>query len=162
MRLVVVALLVITFAGCAPVPVQSAPPVVQRISMGLAMSPTSNVYLDQVRRHIASRWGYPCVLNSATGECEYKDASVALEFGIAKNGEVPMIRVLRPSGYPTYDQHAIDTVRAAAPFPPIPESFSTKDVALTITLKYTLDRRERRSPRRRNVKRAADGDGRAG
>ena len=31
MRIVVVAILVITFAGCAPVPVQSAPPVVQRI-----------------------------------------------------------------------------------------------------------------------------------
>ena len=147
MRIVVVAVLVITFAGCAPVPVQSAPPVVQRISMSLAMSPTSNVYLDQVRRHIASRWGYPCVLNPATGECEYKDASVELQFGIAKNGEVPNIRVLRQSGYPTYDQHAIDTVRAAAPFPPIPESFSTKDVVLNVTLKYVVDRKERRSPR---------------
>jgi len=60
---------------------------------------------------------------------------------------VPNIRVLRQSGYPTYDQHAIDTVRAAAPFPPIPESFSTKDVMINVTLKYVVDRKERRSPR---------------
>jgi len=114
------------------------------------MNPTNNLYLAEIQKHIASKWGYPCVLDPATGKWEYKEASVALEFSIADDGQVSSIRVVRPSGLPTYDQHAIDTVRAAAPFPPIPESSGTKPRLITLTLQYVVERKHDDRPRSRS------------
>ena len=150
MRIGAIAALLLMLYGCAASRTGSRTrsQVEQRVSTNapqgqqrISMKPTDNVYLDQIQKHIARKWGYPCALDPATGKCEYKDASVALEFSIAEDGQVSSIRVVRPSGLPIYDQHAIDTVRAAAPFPPIPESSGTKPLLITVTLQYVVERK---------------------
>ena len=140
MRTGAIAVLLLMLYGCAASRTgpRTGSQVAQRVSMNaprgqqrISMTPTDNTYVAEIQKHIASKWGYPCVLDHATGKCEYKDAS----------GQVSSIHVVRPSGLPTYDQHAMDTVRAAAPFPPIPESSGTKPLLITVTLQYVVERK---------------------
>jgi TonB family protein len=99
--------------------------------------PRYSDYLDQVRRRIKDKWGYPCVKNSLTRECEYKTAQLIIEFGIAKNGTVPFIHVVRSSGYPIYDDYAVNAVKLAQ-FPPIPDTFSKTGVPILATFSYVV------------------------
>ena len=99
--------------------------------------PRYSDYLDQIRRRIKDKWGYPCVKNDNTRECEYKTAQLIVEFGIAKDGKVPFIHVVRSSGYPIYDDYAVNAVKLAD-FPPIPDSFSKKGVPILATFSYVV------------------------
>jgi TonB family protein len=99
--------------------------------------PRYSDYLDQVRRRIKDKWGYPCVKNDNTRECEYKTAQLIIEFGIAKDGKVPFITIVRSSGYPIYDDYAVNAVKLAD-FPPIPDSFSKKGVPILATFSYVV------------------------
>jgi TonB family protein len=96
-------------------------------------------YLDQVRRRIKEKWGFPCVKNDATRQCEYKTTQLVIEFGIAKDGKVPFVTVLRSSGYPIYDDYAVNAVKLASPFPPIPDTFSKKGVPIHATFSYVVE-----------------------
>jgi len=99
--------------------------------------PRYSDYLDQIRRRIKDKWGYPCVKNDHTRECEYKTAQLVIEFGIAKDGKVPFINIVRSSGYPIYDDYAVNAVKLAE-FPPIPDSFSKKGVPILATFSYVV------------------------
>ena len=99
--------------------------------------PRYSDYLDQIRRRIKDKWGYPCVKNDSTRECEYKTAQLIIEFGIAKDGKVPFINIVRSSGYPIYDDYAVNAVKLAD-FPPIPDSFSKKGVPILATFSYVV------------------------
>jgi TonB family protein len=96
-------------------------------------------YLDQVRRRIKEKWGFPCVKNDSTRQCEYKTTQLLIEFGIAKDGKVPFVTVLRSSGYPIYDDYAVNAVKLASPFPPIPDTFSKKGVPIHATFSYVVE-----------------------
>jgi hypothetical protein len=84
--------------------------------------PKYNDYLDRVRRMIKEKWGYPCVKNLATGHCDYKSARLVIVFGILKDGRVPTLLVAQESGYEIYDDYAMNAIRLAQPFPPVPAS----------------------------------------
>jgi TonB family protein len=99
--------------------------------------PRYSDYLDQIRRRIKDKWGYPCVKNDSTRECEYKTAQLIIEFGIAKNGKVPFINIVRSSGYPIYDDYAVNAVKLAD-FPPIPDTFSKTGVPILATFSYVV------------------------
>jgi TonB family protein len=100
-------------------------------------NPRYSDYLERVRRAIKEKWGYPCVKNDVTRECEYKTAQLVVEFGIAKNGKVPYVAVVRSSGYPIYDDYAVNAIKLAD-FPPIPDSFSKKGERITATFSYVV------------------------
>jgi TonB family protein len=101
--------------------------------------PRHSDYLDRVRRAIKEKWGFPCVKNASTHECEYKTTTLIIEFGIAKDGKVPFVTVLRSSGYPIYDDYAVNAVKLAAPFPPIPDNFSKTGVPIHATFSYVVE-----------------------
>lgn len=84
--------------------------------------PKFNDYLDRVRRAIKANWGYPCVKNTATHECEYKTASLRVAFGILKNGRLQVVEVRNSSGLPIYDDYAVNAIKLASPFPEVPAS----------------------------------------
>jgi outer membrane biosynthesis protein TonB len=100
--------------------------------------PRYSDYLDRVRKAIKEKWGYPCVKDGVTHQCEYKTAQLVIEFGIAKNGTVPFITVMRSSGFPIYDDYAVNAVKLAN-FPPIPDSFSKKGVPILATFSYVVE-----------------------
>jgi periplasmic protein TonB len=81
-----------------------------------------NDYLDRVRRMIKEKWGYPCIKDLATGHCDYKSARLVIVFGILKDGRVPTLEVAQESGYRVYDDYAVNAIKLAAPFPPVPAS----------------------------------------
>ena len=82
--------------------------------------PRYNDYLEQVRRRIQEKWGYPCI--QAERSCEYKEATLDIEFGILKDGRVQFVDVVKNSEYPIYDQYAATAIKLASPFPPVPQS----------------------------------------
>ena len=101
--------------------------------------PKYSDYLDRIRRMIKERWGYPCVKNNGNGQCEYKTAQLVIEFGIAKDGNVPFVNVLRTSGYPIYDDYAVNAIKLASPFPPVPDALSKKGIPIMATFHYIVD-----------------------
>jgi len=101
--------------------------------------PKYNDYLDRIRRMIKEKWGYPCVQNTGTRQCEYKTAQLVIEFGIAKDGKVPFVNVLRTSGYPIYDDYAVTAIKLASPFPPVPDDLGKKGVPIMATFNYIVD-----------------------
>ena len=77
-------------------------------------------YLDQVRRRIKEKWGFPCVKNNVT--CEYKDAQLIVEFGILKGGQLQFVDLRDSSGLSIYDDFALNAIKLAAPYPEVPPS----------------------------------------
>src|SRR5207253_2914185 len=95
-----------------PPPRAPAPP-------AAASAPRYNDYLDRVRRMIKEKWGYPCIKDVSTGNCDYKSARLVIVFGILRDGRVPTLEVAQQSGYAIYDDYAKNAIRLAAPFPPV-------------------------------------------
>jgi len=84
--------------------------------------PKFNDYLDRIRRMIKEKWGYPCIKDLTTGHCDYKSARLVIVFGILKDGRVPVLEVAQQSGYDVYDDYAVNAIKLASPFPPVPAS----------------------------------------
>jgi TonB family protein len=82
--------------------------------------PRYSAYLEQVRKMIKEKLGYPCTKKEGAPSCEYKAAELELEFGILKDGRVQFVEVKRGSAYAIYDEYAVNAVRQASPFPPVP------------------------------------------
>ncbi len=104
--------------------------------------PKFSDYLDRVRRMIKERWGYPCVKNVSTGQCEYKTAHLVIEFGILRDGKVPFVNVLQPSGYGIYDDYAANAIKLASPFPPLPDALVRKGapgIPIMASFNYIVD-----------------------
>ena len=100
--------------------------------------PRYSDYLEQVRRRIKEKWGYPCEKNEQTRVCEYRSTQLIIEFGIAKSGELAFVTLMRTSGHPIYDDYALNAVKLASPFPPIPDTFSKKGVPIQASFHYVL------------------------
>jgi TonB family protein len=79
-----------------------------------------NDYLEQIRRRIKEKWGFPCVRNPSTRECDHHTTSLDVHFGILKNGQIQYVDVVRASDYDIYDEYAVNAIRLAQPFPPVP------------------------------------------
>src|SRR5881396_2675139 len=100
--------------------------------------PRYSDYLEQVRRRIKEKWGYPCEKNEQTRVCEYRSTQLIIEFGIAKSGELAFVTLMRTSGHPIYEDYALNAVKLASPFPPIPDTFSKKGVPIHASFHYVL------------------------
>src|SRR5207249_10050052 len=84
------------------------------------------------------KWAYPCVNNPATGQCEYKSAQLVIEFGILRDGRVPFVIVRKESDFDIYDEYAVNAIKLASPFPPMPDSVADgrKGRAILATFSY--------------------------
>lgn len=98
-------------------------------------------FLEQVRRQIKAKWGYPCIKNPTTHNCDYYNARVEVVFGIQKSGRLQVVEVHSSSGYEMYDGYAVTAVRLAAPYPPVPAAmlakFKTTNVGVPILAQFT-------------------------
>jgi TonB family protein len=102
--------------------------------------PRYSDYLDRIRRMIKEKWGYPCVKNGSTHECEYKTALLVIEFGIARDGKVPFVNVVRTSGFQIYDDYAVNAIKFAQPFPRVPDSMGSRaGIPIVATFSYQVD-----------------------
>ncbi len=62
---------------------------------------------------------------------------VLVSFTVSRSGSVSGVRIARSSGSPNLDKAALDTVRRAAPFPPIPDAAGRSSWPFNLPLAFT-------------------------
>jgi TonB family protein len=81
--------------------------------------PEDERYKERVREQIKKVWMYPCV-QVAEDKCEHKNADLDVEFALLPSGELYSVKIVRSSGIDIYDSYAVNAIRLAAPYPPVP------------------------------------------
>jgi colicin import membrane protein len=76
-------------------------------------------YRNRVFSIIRDNWAWPG---------QRSDLKVTVKFGIRDNGEIIGVKVVQPSGDPSYDESVLRAVRKSSPLPAPPESYR-KDFA---------------------------------
>jgi TonB family protein len=61
---------------------------------------------------------------------------VALQFSIARDGQVPKLVIASPSGADALDRAAVAGVSASVPFPPLPTEFKGDKIVLQFNFAY--------------------------
>jgi protein TonB len=89
-------------------------------------------YFLKVKRAIESQWSYP----RAAAE-KGQSGQLALEFVIRRDGNV-LVELARTSGVDILDRYAVNAVKLAAPFPPLPERLGDS-LRISASFTYVLD-----------------------
>lgn len=76
-------------------------------------------YFERVRQRIKSYWIYP----REAGERAI-GGQLIIDFAIAKSGELEAVELRRTSGVHVLDLYALNAVKLAQPFPPVPDAVS--------------------------------------
>jgi len=83
-------------------------------------------YVDQMLAMIGANWQRP----SLGAEIE-----AVIHFRIHSDGHISDVRVLRSSGYNSYDLAGLRAVQRAAPFPQLPQSFRHNSLGVNLILR---------------------------
>jgi len=86
-----------------------------------------------VRKKIESSKKYPVAAQTARIE-----GRTGVKITILRDGRLKKVEVAKPSGRKVLDRAAIQSVRDAAPFPPIPEKLRRDEIELSITLVFKI------------------------
>ena len=138
----ILAVLVASLQGCAAKPAAKADGGPIPLN---STDPRFRGYFSQVRKMIHEKWAYPCVQNATTGECEYKAASLTIQFALLQDGRVTDVRVTKNAEWQVYDDVAAQALRMAAPFPPVPYALmataklGSAGVVIVATFFYVLN-----------------------
>jgi len=92
-------------------------------------------YLQRILQDVKVNW-YHLIPESA----EMKNGKLAIEFKIAKDGEVADMRLLASSGDVGLDRPAWGSITASSPFPPLPGEFTGPYLALRFRFYYNPDK----------------------
>ena len=130
-RIAPLVLLVLFVSGCAAR--RPTPAGVGSIALDTT-DPKYHGYFSQVRERIRSKWVYP--REAAEGGVE---GHVRIEFQITKDGRLSYIQLRESSGTRILDDAAMTAVKLAQPFPPVPDTITTRE-ALSIrgTFRYRI------------------------
>jgi periplasmic protein TonB len=96
--------------------------------------PKFSDYFERLRRAIKEKWSYP-------REAADKNigGQLVLEFGIAKDGQLRFIELRRSSGVVVLDDYAVNAVKLASPFPPIPDEMSRTGIPVVAVFNYIIE-----------------------
>ena len=100
---------------------------------GVNASQARSNYSGQVLSRIRSAQRYP---NAARRQRAQGTATVS--FMISARGGASSIRLVRSSGNPLIDRAAVDTVRRASPFPPIPREAGQRSMSFSVPIRFQL------------------------
>lgn len=89
-------------------------------------------YPGKVHRKVSRAIRYP-----KQARAKRLRGQAVVSFVVRSNGSVSGIRVARSSGHSILDNAAVDTVRRAAPFPPIPSGAGRSSWAFSVPLAFT-------------------------
>lgn len=92
-------------------------------------------YFLEIKRRIEAHLVYP--QEAARRE---QSGQLMLEFVLRKDGSVRLVELVRSSGVGVLDRYSLNTVKLAAPFPPIPERMGLDTLAISASFTYVLDR----------------------
>ena len=95
--------------------------------------PTQNEYFTQLHHKLAQHRYYP-----QSARDRHQEGRVVVRLVIARDGRLLDARVERSSGVPAIDAAEVDTVRRAAPFPPLPLHVAGETATFLIPVTYEL------------------------
>ena len=92
-------------------------------------------YFASIKRKIELLWSYPreAVRMGMEGK-------LVVKFVIGKDGSLKELKLLKSSGYKILDDEAINAIKDAAPFNPIPERLGVDHLTIIATFHYILIR----------------------
>jgi len=91
-------------------------------------------YMQHIKDAIQNVWVYP-----QEAQMEGQQGRLLILFSIDKSGKVVKISLLRSSGYPLLDNAAIEAIKDASPFPPLPKRFNIDRLNIYSTFQYSLN-----------------------
>jgi TonB family protein len=90
-------------------------------------------YFRILRERIQSKWSYP----REAGDRGIGGA-LLIEFHIAKDGRLAYLEVRRSSGVEVLDEYAVNAVKLAQPFPPVPDNLAKQVLAINGNFVYHI------------------------
>jgi TonB family protein len=90
-------------------------------------------YFNKVRERIKSKWVYPREAGERGIEGE-----LVIEFHIAKDGRLEFIALRHSSGVSILDAYALNAVKFAEPFPPVPDELAKRTLAINGQFRYQI------------------------
>jgi len=90
-------------------------------------------YLKRIKKKIEDIWIYP----QAAFEREEEGIAV-VKFSIGEGGDITSSRIIESSGSNYLDQGALDVVRSAAPYDPLPREFNISQLNVLARFQYKL------------------------
>jgi len=90
-------------------------------------------YFNKIRERIKKNWIYP----REAGERGIQ-GDLLIEFHIAKDGRLQFIELRRSSGEEILDRFALNAVRLAQPFPPVPDDIAKQVLAVNGLFRYQI------------------------
>lgn len=93
-------------------------------------------YLIQVLAAVKRNWMAVIPESARFG----RQGRVAIQFAIARNGNVPKLVIAAPSGTEALDRAAVAGISASNPFPPLPSEFKGADIRLQLVFSYNMPR----------------------
>lgn len=90
-------------------------------------------YFEKVRRQVRSHWIYP----REAGERGI-GGQLIIDFAIAKSGHLTVIELQRSSGVSVLDLYALNAIKLAQPFPPVPDSVARGALAIRGIFTYQI------------------------
>jgi protein TonB len=90
-------------------------------------------YLGKIKKRILQIWQYPKKAYDRNEE-----GVVVVKMSIDADGSVAQAALIASSGSMLLDEGALGVVRAAAPFAPLPESYSLSRLNITASFRYKL------------------------
>lgn len=91
-------------------------------------------YSSRIKRKIESMWEYP-----SEARREENQGRLTLMFSILRSGNLAELRLLQPSGFRVLDKGAMNAVRHAAPYCPIPHKMGIDKLNIIATFEYRLN-----------------------
>jgi periplasmic protein TonB len=90
-------------------------------------------YFRILRERIQSKWTYP----REAGDRGIGGA-LLIEFHIAKDGRLSYLEIRRSSGVEILDEYAVNAVKLAQPFPPVPDNLAKQVLAINGNFVYHI------------------------
>ena len=96
--------------------------------------PRYSDYFRIVKRQIQEKWSYP----REAGD-RGLGGQLLIDFVIAKSGQLEAIDLRRSSGVEILDRYALNAVKLAQPFPPVPDSIGREKLFIAGMFNYIVD-----------------------
>lgn len=90
-------------------------------------------YFRILRERIQAKWSYP----REAGDRGIGGA-LLIEFHIAKDGRLAYLEVRRSSGVEILDEYAVNAIKLAQPFPPVPDNLAKQVLAINGNFVYQI------------------------
>jgi len=97
-------------------------------------------YFSRIKPMIQRAWIFPCAAGMPTAQdCRRRDGIVLVEFGIAKSGRLEHIELRGSAGSENMDAAALNALKLASPYPPVPASLvKGTGVLILVAFRYIV------------------------